>query len=83
MSPTDAVAGAVHVRFRPIALTTLTAVLGMLPTALGWGQGAAPEQGLAAVVLGGIIWSALLSINLIPALYLAHRNKQIARKNPA
>lgn len=83
MTPTDAVAEAVHVRFRPIALTTLTAVLGMLPTALGWGQGAAPEQGLAAVVLGGIIWSALLSTNLIPALYLLHRNKKIARENSA
>ncbi|MGH9772142.1 MAG: efflux RND transporter permease subunit, partial [Candidatus Acidiferrales bacterium] len=83
MTPTDAVAESVHVRFRPIALTTLTAALGMLPTALGWGQGAAPEQGLAAVVLGGIIWSALLSTNLIPALYLAHRNKQIARENSA
>lgn len=83
MTPADAVAEAVHVRFRPIALTTLTAGLGMLPTALGWGQGAAPEQGLAAVVLGGIIWSALLSTNLIPALYLAHRNKQIAKEKSA
>lgn len=80
MTPTDAVAEAVHVRFRPIALTTLTAVLGMLPTALGWGRGAAPEQGLAAVVLGGIIWSAMLSTNLIPALYLHHRNKQLAKE---
>jgi multidrug efflux pump subunit AcrB len=83
MTPTDAVAEAVHVRFRPIALTTLTAVLGMLPTALGWGQGAAPEQGLAAVVLGGIIWSAMLSTNLIPALYLRHRNRQIAPEGSA
>jgi cobalt-zinc-cadmium resistance protein CzcA len=68
----EAVHEAVHVRFRPILLTTLTAVLGMLPTALGWGQGAAPEQGLAIVVMGGILWSALLTTNLIPALYL-HR----------
>lgn len=83
MTPADAVAEAVHVRFRPIALTTLTAALGMLPTALGWGQGAAPEQGLAAVVLGGIIWSAVLSTNLIPALYLLHRNRQFARENSA
>ncbi len=72
----DAVREAVHVRFRPIVLTTLTAVLGMLPTALGWGQGAAPEQGLAIVILGGMIWSALLTTNLIPALYLARRQKQ-------
>jgi len=83
MSPSEAVMEAVHVRFRPIALTTLTAVLGMLPTALGWGQGAAPEQGLAVVVMGGIIWSALLSTNLIPALYLNQRRKQIAKENAA
>ncbi len=81
MAPDEAVMEAVHVRFRPIALTTLTAVLGMLPTALGWGKGAAPEQGLAVVVLGGIIWSALLSTNLIPALYLNQRRKQIAKEN--
>ncbi len=70
MVPEAAVREAVHVRFRPILLTTLVAVLGMLPTALGWGLGAEPEQGLAIVVLGGVIWSSLLSTNLIPALYL-------------
>lgn len=69
MHKQEAVFEAVHVRFRPIFLTTITAVLGMLPTALGWGKGAAPEQGLAIVILGGIIWSALLSTNLLPALY--------------
>lgn len=79
MAPEDAVTEAVHVRFRPITLTTLTAILGMLPTALGWGQGAAPEQGLAVVVMGGIFWSALLSANLIPALYLHQRRKQLAK----
>ena len=83
MLPVEAVKEAVHVRFRPIALTTLTAVLGMLPTALGWGQGAAPEQGLAVVVLGGILWSALLSTNLLPALYLHLRLKQVAREKIA
>ncbi len=80
MDPEAAVREAVHVRFRPIALTTLTAVLGMLPTALGWGQGAAPEQGLAAVVMGGILWSAMLSTNLLPALYLHMRRKQLAKE---
>jgi multidrug efflux pump subunit AcrB len=80
MDPESAVREAVHVRFRPIALTTLTAILGMLPTALGWGQGAAPEQSLAAVVLGGILWSAMLSTNLLPALYLYMRRKQLSRE---
>ena len=75
----EAVKEAIHVRFRPIVLTTLTAALGMLPTALGWGQGAAPEQGLAVVILGGVLWSAVRSTNLIPALYLHWRRKQIAK----
>ena len=72
----DAVRQAVRVRFRPILLTTLTAILGMLPTALGWGQGAAPEQGLAIVIVGGVLWSALLSTNLLPALYLHWRRER-------
>lgn len=83
MTVPEAVSEAVHVRFRPIALTTLTAILGMLPTALGWGQGAAPEQGLAVVVLGGILWSAMLSTNLLPALYLHFRSKQRAKEQQA
>jgi len=73
MNVQAAVSDAVQVRFRPILLTTMTAVLGMLPTAMGWGKGAAPEQGLALVIMGGIVWSALLSTNLIPALYVHWR----------
>ncbi|TAM92714.1 MAG: efflux RND transporter permease subunit, partial [Rhodanobacteraceae bacterium] len=65
-----AVRRATHERLRPIVLTALTAALGMLPTALGFGEGAAPEQGLAIVVLGGVLWSSVLSTNLLPALYL-------------
>jgi heavy metal efflux system protein len=70
LPPQAAVREAVSIRFRPIVLTTLTAVFGMLPTALGWGIGAAPEQGLAVVILGGVLWSSILSTNLLPALYL-------------
>jgi cobalt-zinc-cadmium resistance protein CzcA len=77
VSPEAAVRAAIQVRFRPIVLTTTTAILGMLPTALGWGQGAAPEQGLAVVIAGGILWSALLSTNLIPALYVHWRKRHI------
>ncbi len=79
----EAVREAIHVRFRPIVLTTLTAVLGMLPTAFGWGQGAAPEQGLAIVILGGVIWSAIRSTNLIPALYVYWRRKQLQAEGRA
>ncbi|WP_329742186.1 efflux RND transporter permease subunit [Dyella sp. A6] len=76
----DAVHEAIRIRFRPIVLTALTAMLGMLPTALGLGQGAAPEQGLAVVILGGLAWSAVRSTNLIPALYLHWRHRQLARQ---
>ncbi|ODU99757.1 MAG: acriflavine resistance protein B, partial [Rubrivivax sp. SCN 70-15] len=79
MAVEQAVREAIQVRFRPIVLTAVTAILGMLPTALGLGQGAAPEQGLAVVILGGLVWSALRSTNLIPALYLHWRRKQLAR----
>ncbi|APA87071.1 efflux RND transporter permease subunit [Paraburkholderia sprentiae WSM5005] len=72
----DAVRDAVEVRFRPILLTVLTASLGLLPTALGFGKGAAPERGLAIVTLGGLVWSGLLSTNLLPALYVYRRERQ-------
>ena len=81
MTPQEAVDEALNVRFRPIFLTTAVAILGMLPTALGMGVGAAPEQGLAVVIGGGILWSALLSTNLLPALYLARR-RPAGRKSP-
>lgn len=74
----DAVKEAISVRFRPIILTTLTAVIGMAPTALGWGHGATPEQALAIIIMGGVIWNSVLVTNLIPGLYLYWRQK--ARK---
>jgi len=76
----DAVAEAVAARLRPIVLTTLTAVLGALPTAVGWGIGAAPEQGLAVVLVGGMLWTSLLSANLIPALYLRLRRRRLGEQ---
>ncbi|MGH8217853.1 MAG: efflux RND transporter permease subunit, partial [Steroidobacteraceae bacterium] len=83
MSVEEAVREAIQVRFRPIVLTVVTAMLGMLPTALGIGQGAAPEQGLAVVILGGLAWSAVRSTNLIPALYVHWRRRQLMREQQA
>ncbi len=80
MALEDAVQEAIRVRFRPILLTAVTAILGMLPTAFGLGEGAAPEQGLAVVILGGLAWSTVRSTNLIPALYLHWRRRQLARE---
>lgn len=82
LSPYEAMDEALNVRFRPIFLTTAVAILGMLPTALGFGTGAAPEQGLAVVIGGGILWSALLCTNLLPALYLAGRGGPKPERQP-
>lgn len=82
MTPEAAIEEALAVRFRPIFLTTAVAILGMLPTALGFGTGAAPEQGLAVVIAGGILWSALLCTNLLPALYLARRSGPTPERQP-
>lgn len=79
MAVEDAVREAIAVRFRPIVLTALVAMIGMLPTAFGWGEGAAPEQGLAVVLLGGLAFSAIRSTNLIPALYLRARQRTQSR----
>ena len=55
----------------------------IIGAALGWAVagpwGAAPEQGLAVVIVGGILWSAVRSTNLIPALYLHWQRKQLAK----
>ncbi|MGH8637297.1 MAG: efflux RND transporter permease subunit, partial [Burkholderiales bacterium] len=57
-------------RLRPILMTTATTVLGLMPLALGWGEGAGLQAALARVVIGGLLASTLISLLLIPALYL-------------
>ena len=58
-------------RLRPILMTTSTTVLGLLPLALGWGEGAGLQAALARVVVGGLSASTLVSLFLIPALYVS------------
>ena len=56
-------------RMRPIFMTTLTTVLGMLPMALGLGSGAELYKPLAVVVIGGLSFSTLLTLVFIPTMY--------------
>ncbi|HET9888217.1 MAG TPA: efflux RND transporter permease subunit, partial [bacterium] len=58
-----------HVRLRPILMTTLTTVLGLLPMTLGLGEGAELRAPLAVVVTFGMVVSTLLTLVVIPALY--------------
>ncbi|HDZ55158.1 MAG TPA: efflux RND transporter permease subunit [Pseudomonas xinjiangensis] len=66
----DAIVRAGHVRLRPILMTTLTTVLGMLPLAIGMGDGAEIMRPLALTVVGGLMFSMLLTLFVVPCLYL-------------
>ncbi|MEY6433537.1 efflux RND transporter permease subunit [Thioalkalicoccus limnaeus] len=62
------------IRLRPILMTTLTTVAGMIPLALGMGSGANLMQPLAIAVIGGLLTAMLLTLFLIPCLYLMVQN---------
>jgi HAE1 family hydrophobic/amphiphilic exporter-1 len=56
-------------RLRPILMTTLTTILGLLPLSLGWGEGGEAQAPLARVVIGGLTSSTLITLVLIPVVY--------------
>jgi HAE1 family hydrophobic/amphiphilic exporter-1 len=60
-------------RFRPILMTSLCTILGLVPLALGFGPGAQMQQPLAIAVIGGLITNMLLTRLLIPVGYLVLR----------
>lgn len=66
----DAVVEASNIRLRPILMTTLTTVLGLLPLALGLGEGGELISPLAITVMGGLLVSTFLTLVVIPAAYL-------------
>ncbi|ATC26080.1 efflux RND transporter permease subunit [Caulobacter vibrioides] len=69
MSQREAILDACHERARPIVMTTLAMMAGMLPTALGIGTGAEFRQPMAVAVIGGLITSTVLSLVLVPVVY--------------
>ncbi len=58
-------------RLRPILMTTLTTVLGLLPLSFGWGAGGEIQASLARVVIGGLTASTLITLVLIPVIYIS------------
>jgi HAE1 family hydrophobic/amphiphilic exporter-1 len=73
----DALIEAGRRRLRPILMTTLTTILGLLPLALGIGEGSDAQAPLARAVVGGLTGSTLITLVLIPAVYsLFHRDRK-------
>ena len=69
MEKTQAIIQAGEVRLRPIAMTTATTVLGLLPMALGLGEGAEIRTPMALTVIAGLISSTFLTLVVIPTVY--------------
>ncbi len=81
VSVRDASVMAAKARLRPILMTTLTTVLGMLPMALGRGEGSEMWNGLGTTVAWGLSISTLITLVLIPVLYCGFTEHRARRKN--
>ncbi len=71
MDPTDAIIEACRIRFRPIMMTTVAAILGVLPIAIGFGAGSDARRPLGIAVVGGLLFSQFLTLYVTPAFYVA------------
>lgn len=79
MQKTEAILKASESRLRPILMTSLTVALGALPIALSLGEASTSRMGMGVVIVGGTMFSLILTLFVIPALYLMWSKEKIHR----
>ena len=70
MSKLNAIQGASVQRLRPILMTSVSTILGLLPLALAFGEGANGRIAMGVAVIGGLLVSTLLTLFVVPAMYM-------------
>ena len=79
IDPTSAAIQAGHIRFRPIIMTALAMILGMLPMALGLGKGGEQNAPLGRAVIGGLIFATAMTLFVVPTVYSIFTRKFIGK----
>jgi HAE1 family hydrophobic/amphiphilic exporter-1 len=79
VKPEQAIFEGCLVRFRPIMMTTVAAIMGAIPIAIGFGDGSEMRRGLGLVIVGGLLFSQVLTLYVTPILYLTFEKLRFSK----